>query len=229
MRYSQLAIPSLAIVCATVVFGQISHQAANDSYEKLLSIADRQVQAVNLANRDLNKISAINKEGEDFLSNLPLSEEEKTQFLFFHINQELLEVQKREIVLKMMLNQLCKRRVHPDQFQFFAQFLNRRNLGNIDDALFACLVTVEDNGTSLFSNSPSTWMPVLKSNLKPKYTGSGLLAEHLLETAQQEHWKPFGNSYLFDSLNVEEQTEITDAIRATQKRILAQRFIEFPH
>jgi len=232
MRYKYLAIPIITGVCITIGFGQLSHQTPNDlrtdPYGKLLSIVNREAQALNQTNQDLDKIAAINKEGLDLLSGLPLSEEEKTQFLFEHINQELLEAQKRELLLKMMLKQLAKQKVHPNQFQSFIPFLTRGNfeLFDLPDALLVCLVTVEDRGTFIFSNAPSLWGPVLESNLKPRYTGTGILADYMLESASKEHWQPFGNSYFFNSLSVREGTEMIDAMRAAQKQILAKRYIE---
>lgn len=216
----------MAIILGIVSFGQSSYQAEKEPYSELQSIVNKQVEALNRTNRDIGRISTFHQEAVKLLTDLPLSDESKSQFLVNHINQELLEVQRRELILKLMLDQLSKQKVAANQFASFAQFLNRGNAGNIDDALMACLISVEEQGTHIFNRTPSVWNPILDLELHPKYTGVGILSEHILESAEQEHWKPFGDSYLFDSFSLKEETEITDSINATQKRILARRYVE---
>lgn len=218
-----LVIILLALACVATGLDQPGLDKGGDPYSRLKAIIDSHVATLNQSNSDPKLASAVHKEASDFIEQLQLPGQGKAEFLLSHINSELLDLQRREILVRTMLAELIKEKVSTDQLQGIATFLNRRGGRDIDASLLAGLIAFEDGGLKVFS-TPG-WGAILKSHLESGASGREILTQHLLETAEREHWKPYGTS-VFPAWSGEEQTEIGRASLATEKTILARQYVQ---
>jgi hypothetical protein len=224
MRVNKLSGILLVAVCAAVCIGQ-SDAPPHDSYARLTSIIEEQSKALDSTNVDSKRVSQLHQKAVDLLNTLPLSGEQKTDFLIEHIRGELVEAQKRERLLKLMINQLSQQSVRPDQLKPFASFLREeRTKGTTTSgALVACIIKLEDNGTQVFEGQE--WAKIIELHLKSIDTPRSILTEHILERAERENWKPPTES-LLPVWSGNEQMEIGREAIATQRSLIAKRYVE---
>jgi hypothetical protein len=214
----------VALLCL-VSFGQSSKQSTDDFYVHLEMIADKQCDLENNANHDAQKISAVYDQGIGALDDLPIPENARMQYLVDHISTELIEIQKREIIVNMMLHRLADEKVQPSQVQPFANFLKQQSENKIEVALYASLIKMDENGAKIFSTNQPTWAMIIDKALKSENTKKQILTEYVLGVAENRHWKPYGSS-IFPEWNGADKEEMSDVMLAAQKSIIARQFIE---
>jgi hypothetical protein len=222
IRPKHLWIFAIIAGCVVLSFGQ-SPPKKDDLYPRFKSIIEQKVDSLGTNNLDGPAVRAIYSAGQDYLAKLPISEEKKREFLLSHLERELIELQKEELRIKIMVTELSQKEVKPEQFQIFVPFLSQQHLGNVDHALLACMVKSEIGGNSIFSQP--RWKPILLSYLEKDNGFISTLASYLLSRTKREDWK-FEEGRILPKWSAEEQLEVGRAVSATQERILAKRYLQ---
>jgi hypothetical protein len=199
--------------------------SGGDFYLELEHSATRQIELISQPNAKSDEVDIEYKAAVQKLNELQMPEKEKTQFVIWHIDQELVELQKHEILLKMLLHQLAYQHVNQDQLAPLAKTLKRNNESQINPAIIACLIKLESRGMPVFSENRSMWGPVLESCLESNNGKMGILTQHVLEMAEHDQWKPYG-TLIFPEWYGAEKEEIADTLLNKQKNILARHYVE---
>lgn len=225
MRYKKLILTLTGTVfaAACVLQSQSRQQTDPDSYAALMKIVEEQFNTTSNTNRDAAFISAYHKKALAFLDGLPLSGKEKTRFLIDHINSELIEIEKRQSIVKLMLSQLPRQGIQQDQLQQYSKFFDyQHSHPSTGTALFYYLISLEDNGTAVF-NDP-VWTKIVGAHLERGDASVSTLTDHVLEAAEREHWHPYGT--VLPEWSDNEKHEMGNAVVRAQRNLLAQRYIQ---
>lgn len=225
MKTQTLLFVLVSSMAVLVALGQFRDDRTNETYSQLQAIAAQQADAVNQTNRNSERISSLVKQGVELLNKLPLSDGEKARYLISHINDELLEIEKREMLIRAMLTGLHGRRIEPNQLGTIAAFLNRPSGGRLDAALFAGIMIREDEGIPVFITPQ--WGSILEFQLRTPSVQRGMLVDHLLEAAQRKNWNPDGATNWLQAAyhDQNEQMEIGAAAREAEKMIWARKYV----
>jgi hypothetical protein len=216
----------MVCVVALVCLGQSTQNKTDEVYRRLQVIASQRANLANQTSREPEAISALYKQGVDLLEQMQIPEQEKQQFLFDHLNKELIEIETRETLVKMLIRELSRHKAESPRFRTVADFLNRQDAGHLDSALIAVVAAGETKGVSIFSQPE--WVAVLKSQIKDPGPQQSFLTEYLLETAEREGWLPYGttNWSQWDGMTGEEKIEIANSALAVQRNILARQYLD---
>lgn len=215
------------VICRGQTASQPNSDAATVLYQKLSVIASN-IRDSNLGKNSKGEPkSKLTSEAKHTFDESPLSGQEKYQFVIANIQNELLEIEKREALLRILLRQAVEQTVKGNDLLFFTNYLTGEHVNKESsrDSLIRCLVQLEQGGTSVFANPTNGWASVLEWNLTRRFSATSLLRNHMLEIAKQDNWNPYGDGY-FPSWNTSEAEALNDEILAAQKFILARRFVD---
>lgn len=226
MRFKSLIFMWVLVMTAVAGCLVLSHGAGTgtgvDQFAELRSIIDKGVNSIGRSNLDNVTVSAIHKAGDEYLSRHPVSAEKKAETLFSHLDAELVELQKRELYIKVLLGQISWQECDSKQFAGCAQFLGRYRVGDIESSLFAFVTAAEIRGIPIYSDAK--WQSLLLSYLNAKDRMRTVIADQLLIEAKKTNWTASGEAIL-PEWSAGEQREIAGAVLMAEKRILARRYI----
>jgi hypothetical protein len=222
MKY-KILIGLVVLLPAAIISQTPSPNRSADAFRELVSTVEKQLKSTGATNA-AGALGDIHKAGVEFIDHLALSEQDKTKFVFEHLNEELLEMRKHELVIKILLKRLLDVKTEERDYKGVIDFLGRPRTGSIDSALCAVFVKSQIMNEAKFTNG--AWWPALTKQLNGDETGKSVLAQDLLDRAKDEHW----NNTEADGTYVpkwtpDEEQEISRSIGSIERRVLALRYL----
>lgn len=205
------------MVCAA----QPQNASADKTYVQLQAIAAQRVEALNQTNRE--RLRSLGRQVTELMTQLAGSDEEKAQYLWGHVNDELPEMEKREMIIRIMVAGLHGLRIEQDQLDAFRAYGSSGM--HFDAFLFGDLMLHEDDGIPVFTTSE--WYAILQNQLERPSICRSLLADHLLEAAQRKGWAPDGATNWLQAVyqGQRDKQEIGQAAVDAERRIWADKYV----